>query len=241
VARRLHIPALRSGLVILDDVQAHHARNVLRLENGDAVELFDDAGRTASGELEIEPSGHVAVRVARVNEPAKSQFSWSVAAAVPKGERADWMVEKLSELGAARYIPLIAERSVVQPKGEGKRQRWIRLATESAKQSRRVGVMHVEEPMALDALLKSLAAEPVPQSAWFLDTGDSAVPIRQLLLSPQPPSKLLLLIGPEGGWTAGEIDKMLSAHLTAVSLTKTTLRIETAAVAAAACVGTWAP
>jgi 16S rRNA (uracil1498-N3)-methyltransferase len=225
---------------MLDEVQAHHARNVLRLANGDAVELFDDDGRTASGELEIEPGGHAAVRIGDVKEPAASSFTWSVAAAVPKGDRADWMVEKLSELGAASYIPLLAERSVVQPKGEGKRQRWMRLATESAKQSRRVGVMRVEAPIDLAALLKSLAVEsPGALSAWFLDTGDTAIPIRQMLLSPPPSGRLLLLIGPEGGWTSGEIDRMLDANLTAVSLTRTILRIETAAVAAAACVATW--
>lgn len=242
MARRLHIPNLRTGLQILDATQAHHARNVLRLVAGDRVELFDDGGRVAQGTLEIESDGVTAVRVGDVTEPPGSRFTWSVAAAVPKGDRADWMVEKLSELGCSAYIPLLAERSVVQPKGENKRQRWMRLATESAKQCRRIGVMRVDEPTSLDALLAAQTGNAGHHpAAWFLDTGDTAIPIRQLLLAPPAAQHLLLLIGPEGGWTTGEVDKMLTAHLTAVALTETILRIETAAVTAAACVATMIP
>jgi 16S rRNA (uracil1498-N3)-methyltransferase len=239
VPRRLHIPELRSGLLNFDPAQSHHARNVLRLAAGDEVEVFDDAGHVGAGIVEIGADESFAVRVAAVQEPQQSRFAWSVAAAVPKGERADWLVEKLSELGCAAYIPLIAQRSVVQPAGTAKRDRWIRLATESAKQSRRRGVMQIAEPIKLDALLDSFVQAQSPQLGWFLDFGDTAIPIRQMLMTPPASPRLLMLVGPEGGWTPGEVDRLLGAHLTAVSLTRTVLRIETAAIAAAACVATW--
>src|SRR5205085_9207719 len=104
----------------------HHVRDVLRLGNGQIVEVFDDDGRTASAVLIVSADDQVAVRVEQFHQPPKG-FQWTVAAAIPKGERADWMVEKLSELGTARFIPLIAERSVVVPQGRNKHQRWMRI------------------------------------------------------------------------------------------------------------------
>jgi 16S rRNA (uracil1498-N3)-methyltransferase len=244
VPRRLHTASLSPGVVELDPVQAHHARHVLRLADGDAVEVFDDAGRVGAGVV-VMPAGAdgLAVRVDAVAEPPAAQPAWAVAAAVPKGERADWMVEKLSELGCDRFVPLLADRSVVQPKGTGKRDRWVRIATESAKQSRRAGVMRVAEPATLAAAMAdadgATAAGRRP-SGWFLDTGPAAVPIREALAAAAAAAasagRLTLFVGPEGGWTPGEVDRMRAAGLTPVSLTRTILRVETAAVAAAACV-----
>ena len=243
--RRLHVVDLRPGLLPLDPGQAHHARQVLRLGNGDAVELFDDAGAVARGVIVAPPgSNAVAVRVDGVDPAgpaAAAGPAFTVAAAVPKGERADWMVEKLSELGCTAFVPLVADRSVVTPKGTGKHDRWVRLATESAKQCRRRGVMRVDPPTPLAALLADRSAGGRPSPGWFLDTGMAAVPIRELLLNPEPPGDLTLLVGPEGGWTPAEVDRMLDARLTGVALARTILRVETAAVAAAACVAAmWA-
>ena len=84
------------------------------------------------------------------------------------------MVEKLSELGAAAFIPLITARSVVHPEGRGKRDRWQRLATESAKQSRRVGVMRIEELTKLEDALAAAAG-----AGWYLSPGDDAVGVSE--------------------------------------------------------------
>lgn len=237
--RRLHIVDLRPGVLSLDAVQTRHARQVLRLVDGDEVELFDDGGRTAAAVIIGGSETDLSLRVESVREPGERGFTWRVAAAVPKGDRADWMVEKLSELGCSRFMPLIAERSVVTPKGTGKHDRWVRLATESAKQCRRPGVMQIDEPVALDRAISDLAVAGEP--AWFFDTGPTAIPARELLLNPQPPRDLTLFVGPEGGWSPGEVDRMLDARLTAVALTTTILRVETAAVAAGALVASmWA-
>jgi 16S rRNA (uracil1498-N3)-methyltransferase len=160
-------------------------------------------------------------------------FSWSVAAAVPKGERADWMVEKLSELGADAFIPLITARSVVHPEGRGKRGRWQRLATESAKQSRRAGVMRIGE---LTRLEDAVALAVASGGGWYLSTADDAQPASNAVGEAAPGAALHLFIGPEGGWTQQELDAMNSAGLKPVRLMGTILRIETAAVAAAAVV-----
>jgi 16S rRNA (uracil1498-N3)-methyltransferase len=231
--RRVHIDhVLSNGPVRLSADQAHHLRDVLRLKEGDPVEVFDDAGN--AGEAAIEQCGadYVVLRVQKIRtiEPTRQIV---IASAVPKGDRADWMIEKLSELGVHRFTPLMTARSVVHPKGASKRDRWLRLATESAKQSRRSGVMQIDELTSLENALAQidfgyvLTTESGARS--MLDIPQSTIATRQ--------SPICLLIGPEGGWTDQELDLFRARNLTGVRLTETILRVETAAVAAAAVIG----
>ncbi len=246
VLRRLHTTApLRVGPVELDRDEAHHARDVLRLGVGDAVELFDDHGAVARGVIERCDAAAVLARVDHV-EHRPAAIGLTIASAVPKGDRAEWMVEKLSELGVDRFIPLATARSVVLPAGKNKRDRWQRIATEAAKQSRRAGVMRINE---LTELARLLTPSPdTPGKGWgegsvwsYLDTD----PMAQSLLDhlqfqiSDLKSQITLLIGPEGGWTADETALMRDRGLTGVKLTATILRVETAAVSAAAIVATW--
>src|SRR5947209_14535185 len=108
------------------------------------------------------------------------------------------MVEKLSELGTAAFVPLITARGVVLPGGKNKRERWVRIATESAKQSRRGGVMRIDELTSVKGLLSGRAAQPAEAGgAGFLSTESSATPIASLF---EPyVGNITLLVGPEGG------------------------------------------
>lgn len=233
MARRIHLRQLSPGQFPLDPSQAHHVRDVLRLAPGQTVELFDDAGATADGTLVVVTPSDVLVEVREIRDPADAAFRWTVASAVPKAARADWMIEKLSELGADAFIPLATARSVVHPEGKNKLDRWRRLAQESAKQSRRPrGVMRIDEMLDLTPLVESLARDG--RSAWYLSTAPGALPVRRAVDT--APRDLTLLIGPEGGWTPGELDLFEAHGLTAVALTDTVLRVETAAVAVAAVV-----
>jgi 16S rRNA (uracil1498-N3)-methyltransferase len=241
VARRIHVSELRTGEIPLDRAAAHHARDVLRLEAGTAVEVFDDAGRAAEGTLVFTGPGDVAVRVDRVDEAADhAPVRLTVAAAVPKADRADWMVEKLSELGVAEFIPLAAARSVVLPEGKNKLERWARIATEAAKQSRRAGVMRIAELTPVAELVrrwKATAENAAASGAWYLSTeSDAALPVARAAASLPKGAALTAFIGPEGGWTPDEQKRFEEAGVAAVRLTHTILRIETAAVTTAAVV-----
>ena len=201
---------------------------MLRLRAGEEIELFDDTGHRATAKIDqIDSAGVVAlVHELDVKLAAATGVSLTIASAIPKGDRADWMVEKLSELGVTRFIPLITARSVVAPKGTNKRERWQRIALESAKQSRRVGTLQIDEPTTLKDVIGSLAGR-----RYFLSTEPDASPIARSLGSNAPIS---LLIGPEGGWTETEIELMRAANMRGLRLTATVLRVETAAIAAAA-------
>jgi 16S rRNA (uracil1498-N3)-methyltransferase len=147
------------------------------------------------------------------------------------------MVEKLSELGVAEWIPLAAERSVVLPEGTGKRDRWVRIATEAAKQSQRVGVMKIGPLTKPAAVIDSCSSGPAHRiEGWCLSTevADAAF-ASNLALQASPAVPLVIFVGPEGGWTPAELERFGAAgNLRIVRLTRTVLRVETAAVAAAA-------
>ena len=223
--RRVHVPRLRADKIELPPAAGRHLRDVLRLAEGTAVEVFDDAGATAQGTIiALDPT--VIVRVERVAPAKVAERQITIASAVPKGERTDWMIEKLSELGCHRFIPLATARSVVLPEGKNKRDRWVRIATESARQSRRAGVMRIEPLMPLRQAIETSQDSLV----GYLSTAVSANPIMGVLNDTRD---MILFIGPEGGWTDEEVEMFNRLGVRALKLTSTVLRVETAAVAAA--------
>lgn len=234
MARRIHVKKLEIGEVRLDAAEAHHARDVLRLADRSPVEVFDDDGRQASGLLIRDGASGAAVLLTQIIEK-QNAAEWTIAAAVPKGERADWMVEKLSELGATAFIPLAAERSVVLPQGSNKMDRWKRIAIESAKQSRRAMPMRIEPLISVDQLLANRMGTNQSIAGWYLSTEPSATPVMQLLTP--TPQRVLAMVGPEGGWTDGEMKAFEKFGFLPVKLTSTILRVETAAIAIAALIG----
>jgi 16S rRNA (uracil1498-N3)-methyltransferase len=241
VLRRVHVSHLTPGELPVDPGQARHVRDVLRLEAGAAVEVFDDAGAVAAGELVFD-GRELRVRVNAVTpvDSGVARREWTIAAAVPKGERADWMVEKLSELGTAEFLPLAAARSVVLPDGRNKRERWARIATEAAKQSRRAGVMRIGELTRVNDGIAAIAGLP-DRVGWYFSTATDARPFAEAAAALPHGASITAFIGPEGGWTNEELSRFAAAGFTPVQLTDTVLRVETAAIAAAALIGLLAP
>lgn len=225
MTRRVFCPSLCPGPLRLDPAEAHHLRDVLRVTVGDTVELFDAAGRTSQAKIESSDADGVTVRVETIREPSATAAEVIIASAVPKADRADWLVEKLSELGVSRWLPLRTARSVVHPAGEAKFERWRRIAVEAAKQSRRVGVMEIATLVDVESLPFD-NVDPI-----VLSTREGCRPLATIETTA---SRRLLLIGPEGGWTDDEVTSLVARGAREASLTATVLRIETAAVVAAA-------
>ena len=232
--RRVRVEQVRVGEIKLAEGEAHHVRDVLRLVVGVEVEVFDEQGNVGMGRIARSDGKSVVVKAERVETRDPGQFEWWVAAAVPKGTRGDWMVEKLSELGASGFVPLISKRSVVSVEGKNKLARWERLASEAAKQSKRRGVMKIGDVMDV---AKFVAQIKLP--GWYLSLHDHARKIGDVVVEivrDKQIKALTLLIGPEGGWTDEEIRLFDRAGLTGVRMGASILRVETAAVAAAAIV-----
>src|SRR5437763_6339217 len=167
--RRLRVEQVKAGQIELPEREAHHARDVLRLSVGVEVEVFDGEGGCGVGRISRCDSKKVVVRVEEVQERSGVQFEWWVAAAIPKGTRGDWMVEKLSELGVGGFVPLITERSVVSAEGKNKLARWERLASEAAKQSKRRGMMRIGEVSEVGKFVRELKSV-----GWYLSLAENA-------------------------------------------------------------------
>jgi 16S rRNA (uracil1498-N3)-methyltransferase len=239
--RRIHLAHLSLGAINLPEKQAHYLRDVLRLNEGAPVEVFDASGQVGQARIVSSGQGGVTITIDDVRPATSPRLRLTIASAIPKGARADWMIEKLSELGADAFIPLIAVRSVVIPRDSNKSDRWARLASESARQSGRSDVMTLEPAAEVGKLVAE--ARNGDRLAWYLSTRDDARPLANQFSEAGPGAcggqghalaALTLLVGPEGGWTPDEIAAFDGAQLPGVRLTATVLRVETAAVAAAA-------
>lgn len=192
----------------LDPADEHHLRRVLRLGDGAPLCIADGSGRWRPVRLgaELDPDGED--RIVPERRPALC-----VATAIPKGDRPEWLVQKLTELGVDRIVLLAAERSVVRWRGERADrhlERLGRVAREAAMQCRRVRLPVVSGPTAPEALAGpgTVVADP---DGGPVDTGITTV-----------------LIGPEGGWTTTERERLGPS----IALGSTVLRTETAAVVA---------
>ncbi len=141
-----------------------HALRVKRLRIGEPVTLFDGEGRLLDAEVLQAGRRDLLVRVLREETEAPPRPAVHVRAAAPKGERADRMLEALSQLGAASFAALRTERSVVEP-GEGKLERWRRLAIESAKQAGRAHLLRIDPALDFAQALDNLRAHPGARAA----------------------------------------------------------------------------
>lgn len=219
--------------VNLDSAEANYLGNVLRLREGDQVLLFDGI----SGEWLAEVAGAGKKRmVLAVTEPTKPQETvpdlWLAFAPVKKG-KVDWLVEKAVELGVARLLPVVTQRTIVDKLNLERLRAHI---VEAAEQCGRTALAEIAEPMKLEAYLKQRDAE---RTLYFADeTGGESVS------TALNAGSAIILTGPEGGFTPEEAAAIrASANAHPISLGPRILRAETAALAAVtawmAAVGDW--
>jgi 16S rRNA (uracil1498-N3)-methyltransferase len=229
--------------------EAQHARVVLRLRPGDRLVGLDGRGRTVPLEVVLADARRLEVKAtgpAQIEpEPGEvgAFLPWiEVAAVLPKGARAEEMVVRLVQLGAAALVPLVTERTAPEARadGAGRRERLARVAAESCKQSGRAWSLELGPVCPLDALLESRAAarcavlDPrasATLSAWLASNDHTLRPWRATRASP-----LTLVVGPEGGFTPDEERAFDARRVARARIAPHALRIETAAEAAVAIV-----
>ena len=204
----------------------HHLARVLRLEAGEPVTVADGSGAWRPYRVSEVRSG-AAVRLEATAGPDREPVlspRLAVAFALTKGDKPDLVVQKLTELGVDRIVPVIAERSVSRPSGERATavvERWRRVVREAARQCRRATLPAVEDVTALDKLAGHPALVVAERGAATPDA-----------LGPPPGAELLVVVGPEGGLTDEEVKRL--GPWARLDLGPHILRAETAALAAAA-------
>jgi 16S rRNA (uracil1498-N3)-methyltransferase len=230
VARRVHLPPERIGetRAALTEEARHHLRDVLRLAPGEAVELFD--GRGAAWEARIEP-GFEGLALGPRRSAAPRGTPLHLLFALAKGEKNELVIQKATELGAARLVPFAAERSVVrldEGRGEARAVRWRRIAAEASRQCGRADLPEVAAPASLAAALAG-----VPEGfRLVVFHGDGGAPLGSLGL--EGAAGVAAVVGPEGGLDEGELSACRAAGALVAGLGPRTLRAETAAIAAVA-------
>ena len=216
------------AILELSGNEAHHAAASRRLHDGDTLWLFDGRGGVARTTLlRVAARGRtLELRVEqRRTEPAPKPVI-HLACALPKGDRQNVLLDMATQLGMTRFTPLDCERSVVKP-GANSMARWRKICLEACKQSRRLYLPVIETASAAGDVVRRAKAEG--SNVWLAHPAAQAVDVSTA--ANQKANHVTILIGPEGGFTNGEIGDTVAAGVKLLTLGTSILRIETAAVA----------
>lgn len=229
---RFYCPTdLNTGAELLLPAGAARHVQVLRLQPGDAITLFNGRGGEFEATVARMGRSDVAVIVgAHHAVEREATRPVTLAIGMPANERMDWLVEKATELGVSHIQPLLTERCVLRLKGERaekKMAHWQAVAEAACEQSGRNRVPQVAPVRELAAWLTTV---PADGDRWVLSLRDGVRPARHLLAA--EPAPLTVALGPEGGLSAAEEDRLLAAGFAPASLGAAVLRSETAALAA---------
>ncbi|HJQ25111.1 MAG TPA: 16S rRNA (uracil(1498)-N(3))-methyltransferase [Blastocatellia bacterium] len=230
--------SIGESLIHLSSEESHHLARVLRLREGDEAFVFDGCGREYRCRV-----AQTDARVARLEivealaDEVESPLDLTLAQALVKGEKFELIVQKATELGVRKIVPLItanADLKLSEERAEKRAERWRRIALEALKQSGGRRLVDIQSPLALadfiTATQEQSAAPPV--LLVFSEHGGAAV--NEVLSNEDYARRVIALIGPEGGWDTGELDLLAASGARAVTLGPRILRTETAALAAVA-------
>ena len=228
--RRFFVDAIRGGAAELRGDEARHLTRVLRAEPGQRYEITDSQNAWLAEIAEVR-GDHVLFRVIELAPSPEIPVRVTLAAALIKFDRYEWMIEKITELGVDRILPFEAGRSEkgLTAAARKRAERWQRIAKESSQQSRRLRVPEILPAVGFKAVLADST-----DYRYFLDEAGAAPLARMLPAHRTRSASVGLLIGPEGGWTENERELAVAAGWQPVSLGPQILRAETAAMAAIA-------
>lgn len=208
--------------------QSHQISRVLRLAVGERLVVLDNAGWQYAAELaEV---GRRATAVLHHKSPAANEpaLHLTLYQALLKRDNFEWALQKGTEIGVSRFVPLLTARTVAQP--PHKPERWERILTEAAEQCRRGRIPDLAAPLRLTDAWGEAAQADIPLLPW---EGAGSLTVKAALAGKQPRS-VALFVGPEGGWAKEEVENGRSHGIIPVTLGPRILRAETAAIVSAA-------
>ena len=213
--------------IFLSVEETKHLRDVLRLKENDSVRVFDGGGREFACEIERIEKKRTVLKISGENTPTapESGLDLTLAVALLKGEKFDWVVQKAVELGVTKLVPLDTQRADARLKESEKRlTRWRKIALEAAKQSGRARLMPIEPPIDFE---RFIGAEKDAGILFAERGGDSFSAV-------EATGKLTAVVGAEGGWETTEIEAARASGFKIITFGGRVLRAETAAIAVAA-------
>lgn len=230
--RRFYAPRenFTAGNIRLNLEETRHLRDVLRLREGETVQVFDGEGREFLSRIGKIEKRETVLEIIEEIEPSapESNLDLTLAVALLKGEKFDLVLQKAAELGVVRFVPFITKRTNVKLKDADKKaERWQKIALEAAKQSGRARLMNIEKPLDFNKFVENsrnsgknlvLFAERGGRNFSGVKTGE----------------RIIAAVGSEGGWEDAEIETARQNNFQIVTLGGRILRAETAAISIAA-------
>lgn len=235
---------LEGNLARLTGEDAHHLAKVMRAEPGEEIIVSNGLNREVLARVSAIDKGLVEAQVVQeLPMDREAGVEVWIAQSLPKGDKLETVIQKCTELGADRFIPFLSKRTVVQydDKKEAKRlERWGKIAKEAAEQAHRSRVPAVDGPIGWKQLLELVKGTDLALFCYELESGLALRDLLAgLLIGPSPEGgrpRILVMVGPEGGFTEQEAQEAEAAGCKSISLGKRILRTETAAMAALACI-----
>lgn len=230
---RFYIPSSAWNVesLILDEEETHHCAEVLRLQVGNRLTVFNGAGTEALAEITAVSKRSVSLKTVMVSKSLPPPARITLGQAIPKGKNMELIIEKATELGASEIIPLVSERTVVRldvEEARKKQEKWQRVAIEACKQCGQNWLPKVSLPLSVDRLL---ASKPAAELLLLGAIEDGAKRVKDLLAEwPSTPKSAFVMIGPEGDFTPAEMGAAKSYGFRPITLGPIILRAETAAI-----------
>jgi len=222
---------------------ARHITKVMRGKVGDKIIVSDGLSREALVELVVLEQDLVTANIVEhLDMLQEAQVKVTVAQSLPKGDKMETVIQKCTEIGAVSFVPFLSERTIVQydsKKEEKRLDRWRKICKEAAEQSHRNIVPVVEPSMTWSQLMKSFVGYDAVYFCYEKEHGlqlrDALTPFIQGVTTGSAP-KVLLMVGPEGGFSEAECRKAEEAGAISVGLGRRILRCETAGMVALSCI-----
>ncbi len=216
---------------IIEDEQFHYLSNVRRFCVGDEINIFDGLGNSYKARIDNIDKKSIRGIILSSKTLVLPDKKISLYTAIPKGERFDWLIEKASEIGISKIVPVIYVRSVVKELSENKLERYKKISISASSQSWRADIMPIEKPVKFDEVIEKICDEKNTLNVlpWESEEEKS---ILSLLKGNKDIKNINIFIGPEGGFDKTEIDVAVKNGFKTVTLGKNILRVETAAIVA---------
>lgn len=216
--------------ILVSKEEAHHILDVMRMAKGDKIVAFDGTGREYAGVIVNASKNDLRIRVDKINTAkTDKKFHITLAQAIPKKAKMDFIVEKATELGVDEIIPVVSERTIARPREEKmdkKIERWKDIAITASKQCGRLDIPKVRPPLRFDDFLNEIKNYDLAMMACL----DSHTKPLKDVITGFKVKKVLIMIGPEGDFSPQEIEAAKSQGANLVTFGRLVLRVDTAAI-----------
>lgn len=233
--RRFFVPkeAVNNGEIIIKGQLAHHISRVLRLQEGEEITVAVENGEAYYAKLSAFGSDWLKAEILQsLTKEQETKVQVTLYQGLPKGDKLEWIIQKCTELGVVKIVPVIMERTVVKlepQKAQKKQERWQKIAHEAAQQSKRLSIPEITLPISFEELLTKIEKEAFTILLW---EDEKTLRLKTLLEKETEPERINIIIGPEGGLDAAEVERLREKGAVSATLGKRILRTETAGMAA---------